>query len=646
MSERYSKLFSMSENLYTEGSPVIIAAGALLKDNQTGRIIAQMKLCNISPKTIKAATVSIFPLNTMGKPLGEAIRYEYLDLNSTRDTDFGSKSAIPMPDITTRSFSAAVVEVIFTDNSVWNVNDATWEALKKPEALTSRLDNEMVKQFRIEYGSEAKSFFLVQKDLWQCVCGAVNGQGEKECHSCQKSIYDLKELDLDALKERKEKRLIREREQAEKEAAAARESARKTMKAVAIVVPVVAAVIAFFIVLDTVIIPNGKYNNAVSLMEAGQYEDAIAAFEAMDGYKDSEDQIALCHTGILDREYRDAVALMEDGEYEKAIAAFEELNGYSDSSEKVLSCKTAILDRRYNEAVALKDKGKYEEAIAAFEALNGYRESAEQIIACQTSILEIELDREYNTAISLMNNGSIEEAYGVFKKLDSYKDSAEKAGELRLQINIDRIKAAKRGSYVILGAYEQDNDTSNGKEDVSWEVLDRKGNRVFLISTFALDHLPFDQTGEGNTWETCSLRNWLNSTFLDTTFSSAEKELIPTVTVSANKNPKYYEYNKTIGNDTQDRVFLLSNIEYETLIESRGYGAVSRGIATDYAIARGSTPNKYGNYSSWWLRTPGSASFCVCTYYVGSGLSYGGSDICEGEDVRPALWIDLDKLKI
>ena len=646
MSERYSKLFSLPENLYAEGSPVIIAAGALLKDNQTGRVIAQLKLRNISSKTIKAATVSLSPMNTVGNPLGAAIRYEYLDLSSTRDTDFGSKSAIPLPDASTRSFSVAVAEVIFADNSVWNADEATWEALESPEALTPRLDSEMVKQFRIEYGSGAKNFFLEQKDLWHCVCGAVNRREEKTCHSCRKAICDLRGIDLDALKEHKDQRLIKEREEAEKEAATARESARKTMKTMAIVVPVVAAVIAFFIVLDTVIIPNGKYNNAVALMEAGKFEDAIAAFEAMDGYKDSEDQIALCHTGILDREYRDAVALMEAGEYEKAIAAFEELDGYSDSSEKVLSCKTAILDRRYNEAVALKDKGKYEEAIAAFEALNGYRESAEQITACQTSILEIELDREYNTAISLMNNGSIEEAYGVFKKLDSYKDSAEKAGNIRLQINLEKIKTANRGSRVTFGAYEQDNDTSNGKEDVSWEVLDRKGNRLLLISSFALDHLPFDQTGEGNTWETCSLRNWLNSTFLDTTFSSAEKELIPTVIVLANKSPKYYEFNKTIGNDTQDRVFLLSTIEYETLIESRGYGAVSKGSATDYAIARGSTPDKYGNYSSWWLRTPGSASFCVCTYYVGSGLSYGGSNICEGEDVRPALWIDLDKLKI
>ena len=52
MSERYSRLFSLSENLYAEGAPVLIAAGALLKDNETGKVLAQLKLRSISDKKI------------------------------------------------------------------------------------------------------------------------------------------------------------------------------------------------------------------------------------------------------------------------------------------------------------------------------------------------------------------------------------------------------------------------------------------------------------------------------------------------------------------------------------------------------------------------------------------------------------------
>ena len=284
MSERYSKLFSLPEDLYTEGSPVIIAAGALLKDNQTGRVIAQLKLRNISSKTIKAATVSLSLMNTVGNPLGESVRYEYLDLSSTRDTDFGSKSAIPLPDASTRSFSVAVAEVIFTDNSVWNANGATWETLKSPEALTSRLDSEMVKQFRIEYGSGAKNFFMEQKNLWHCVCGAVNHREEKACHVCRKAICDLRDIDTDALEERKEQRVAREREQAAREIAAAREKARKIKK---IVFPIAAVVVVFLLLLNPVIIPSVKYWDAEMLSNRGETAKAAIAFDKLGSFRDS-----------------------------------------------------------------------------------------------------------------------------------------------------------------------------------------------------------------------------------------------------------------------------------------------------------------------------------------------------------------------
>lgn len=334
MSERYSKLFSLPEDLYTEGSPVIIAAGALLKDNQTGRVIAQLKLRNISPKTIKATTVSLSLMNTVGNPLGESVRYEYLDLSSTRDTDFGSKSAIPLPDASTRSFSVAVAEVIFSDNSVWNANGATWETLRNPEALTSRLDSEMVKQFRIEYGSGAKNFFLEQKDLWYCVCGTVNRREETICHSCQNPIYDLRNIDLEALKESKEQRAAREREQAAKKVAATQKNIK--VLATVLIVAAVFCIVASF--LNDAIKKNNAYNEAALLMEQGKYEEAIEAFTALDGYKDSAEQIQSAKNSIADMEraaeYDRAIQLLETGKSEKENEAYYllmELGDYEDA---------------------------------------------------------------------------------------------------------------------------------------------------------------------------------------------------------------------------------------------------------------------------------------------------------------------------
>ena len=55
MSERYSKLFSLPENLYAEGAPVIVSAGNLLKDNQTGKVLAQLKIKNITEKDYQSS---------------------------------------------------------------------------------------------------------------------------------------------------------------------------------------------------------------------------------------------------------------------------------------------------------------------------------------------------------------------------------------------------------------------------------------------------------------------------------------------------------------------------------------------------------------------------------------------------------------
>lgn len=119
MSERYTRLFSLPKNLYAPNAPVLIAAGALLKDNVTGNIIAQLKIGSIVNKVIKAVKVQIQPLDTIGESLGEPVEYQYLDLNIVRNANFGSKTAIQLPDITTRGFNVSVLNVVYVDNTVW-----------------------------------------------------------------------------------------------------------------------------------------------------------------------------------------------------------------------------------------------------------------------------------------------------------------------------------------------------------------------------------------------------------------------------------------------------------------------------------------------------------------------------------------------
>ena len=74
MAERYIRLYALPNNVYLDGAPVLIAAGALLLDSQTGRVLAQLKLQNISEKAVRSVTVAVYPLDVAQRPMGEAVK--------------------------------------------------------------------------------------------------------------------------------------------------------------------------------------------------------------------------------------------------------------------------------------------------------------------------------------------------------------------------------------------------------------------------------------------------------------------------------------------------------------------------------------------------------------------------------------------
>ena len=374
----------------------------------------------------------------------------------------------------------------------------------------------------------------------------------------------------------------------ERQAALAREEAERirirNLKITAFVLAVACVLVAFIIILNTVIIPNSKYNDAVALMEEGNYTEAISVFEALGGYKDSAIKVYEC-------KYNHALALMDEGKYLEAVSVFEQLNGYKDSTEKVAECNAAILNGKYNAAIALMEEGKYAEAISAFEALGGY------------------------------------------------KDSAEKANSIYYKHKLEKLKVAKVGAYVFFGTYEQDNNFSNGKEDIEWLVLEMKDGKALVVSKYALDCKHYNTSYADVTWETCSLRQWLNSDFMNTAFSTIEKAMISTVTVSADKDPNY---STNPGNATQDQVFLLSLAEAKEYFSS---DSARQCKPTVYAVANGAYANKVNGNCWWWLRSPGGKqNYATSVYNDGEVDAIGTYVIYDRCAVRPAMWIDLSSL--
>ena len=98
----------------------MISAGALLKDNVTGNVLAQLKLRNLSPQAVKAVTVRINAYDITGTELDGVDAFSYLDLNVPVDGEFGSQTPILLPDATTRSLTIDILTVAFADGTVYS----------------------------------------------------------------------------------------------------------------------------------------------------------------------------------------------------------------------------------------------------------------------------------------------------------------------------------------------------------------------------------------------------------------------------------------------------------------------------------------------------------------------------------------------
>ena len=231
-------------------------------------------------------------------------------------------------------------------------------------------------------------------------------------------------------------------------------------------------------------------------------------------------------------------------------------------------------------------------------------------------------------------------------------------------------QAVSKGDIVQLGTYEQDADNENGKEKIEWEVLSVEDGKALLISRFALDCMPYHETLKKVTWENCSLRSWLNQEFLEEAFTAEEQNLILETKLSNHDNR---EYKTEAGNDTTDRIFLLSLDEVEDYyeIKEENFGEAHEEMIcrlTDYGRERfieeyaawyqedpekaaeyiESCEEKYGkNFCVYWLRSPGSFSLNAASIFSTGVVGSSGNYVYyTPEAVRPAMWVETDHLEL
>ena len=237
-----------------------------------------------------------------------------------------------------------------------------------------------------------------------------------------------------------------------------------------------------------------------------------------------------------------------------------------------------------------------------------------------------------------------------------------KAIQLVLGGSADNI-GGKQADNIYFGTYFQSNDST--KEPVKWRVLSNGNQQLFLLSDQNLEVFQYHTEQENVTWETSTIRSWLNGygassnaggsngteytgdNFLNAAFSAGEQRAIATTTVVNDENT---DYGTDGGNDTTDRIFLLS---IDEALDLRYFpkGSNNRYATNTLYVADGGRLGTYmngeddGYLDNWWLRSPGfdnqRAAF----------IEEDGGDVFEGEwvndkssAVRPAFNLNLENV--
>lgn len=391
-------------------------------------------------------------------------------------------------------------------------------------------------------------------------------------------------------------------------------------------------------------------------------------------------------TARLTRIYNNALNAMSSANTEetfKAVAfAFESVSGFKDSDEKAKEClekakecfekaEAARKDAIYNSAkskMAGEKSASYEEAVKAFQSIPGWKDADEQIYICQRKIEEIKTREEsyrleyekVNTQVESYNDSikqiqlQIDNEKKALSSLGLLAFSNKKAIQNNISVLSDKLATEETNKNIYIsklsikrqmmvntdtlffGMYPQN---AVGKETtpIQWRVLAREDNRVLVISEYAIDCQQYNTGYEDITWETSTIRKWLNNDFLNEAFSAEEQAKIQSTTVTADANP---EYSTDPGNDTTDKVFLLSITEAEEYFTS---DSARQCKPTKHAVTNGAYVNSDNCNCWWWLRSPGGYSDYAAYVFIDGSLDYcgGGAHRTFGV-VRPALWISLD----
>ncbi len=402
----------------------------------------------------------------------------------------------------------------------------------------------------------------------------------------------------------------------------------------------------------------------------------VALFITASPKRKLQQQLDFGEKYITDFDYDNALLA-----YEKAIEidpnSVEAYIGYADVRIKI--AEEDILEGQYIEAV-----NNYDDALVVLQKGQNNTNSPEianKIVEIE-ELIDILQEQLSNTVGDDTDSNDMEISLQAGHGKDN--PSSEES------INVDSdLSNASVGDIVYFGSYEQDYD-KEGPEPIEWRVLDDDESGLLLISEYVIDEQRYHDEDSYEleiTWEDSYIRKWLNDDFINSAFNEEERSHIRNTSLSNPSSYDYYtsvnatndryEYGADGGNDTIDKVFLLS---YEELFKYFGEGTLlyhemdddwiwyAGRVSKDYmtmAVPACSELNmtldydyyenclqEYGwpsdcvgvNSAPWWLRSPGQEGRNAMLVDYDGGItvlySSGGYPAFRKYGIRPAMWVE------
>lgn len=316
-------------------------------------------------------------------------------------------------------------------------------------------------------------------------------------------------------------------------------------------------------------------------------------------------------------------------QYEKYLSTAGDLKGFSINGKRIAPTGDFYYDREEIEDFIKSEGGIIARNISGNTAL--------VIIGLENNYAEHSKKLQYAIEYKQKGKPVMIVSDIEFQKWRNSQNPAETTPTEDKEISLDD----KLLNTVFFGKYPQNSSDLKDRQPIEWIVLDDKKDKELLISRYILDYRVYNDSSMNNLpiWEDSTIREWLNTEFINEVFSKKEREKIVSVKHGSNS-----AHGMRWCGTTEDAVFLLSLKELKQYFDEAEDDILAEG--TPFAFSKGLRSAVYlfadaadfpeaDVTGCWMLRTGGSDGYI---YVDAMGFIEDGEEPVLPCGIRPALW--------